>query len=310
MNQVESIKAKLKNLSVKEGKPYDYILMLYFIERLLYRLSISKYANNFVLKGGLLLFTIFENDARATRDVDFLARRISCVPEELAAVFSEISKISGDDSVRFESDNIYVEPIKEDGDYQGFRIKFSAYLDKSRHVLQFDIGFGDVIYPDAVEMEYPSLLDMERPRLKAYSMESVIAEKFHAMIHLAEANSRMKDFYDIYKLCYAFDFDGNCLFEAISRTIKRRKTPLTQIPTVFSDTFTLLSDKETQWRSFQKRIGVASGLEYQEVIAGIKAFLAPIYQCIYTDQDFFGRWDHIVARWVTDVEQRFTHDYQ
>ena len=303
MSNADSIKAKLKNIAVKEEKPFDYLLMLYFIERLLYRLSISKYADNFILKGGLLLYAILDDDARTTKDVDFLARQINNVPEGLAEVFSEISRIFADDSVHFDPDTISVERIKEDADYQGVRINLTAYLDKSRHVLQFDIGFGDVIVPNPVDMEYPSLLDMERPRLKAYSLESVIAEKFQAMIYLAESNSRMKDFYDIYKLSRSFDFEGHILFEAISRTIQRRATPLTRTPTVFSAAFPDLKDKQIQWRAFQRRIGVATGVDFADVIADIKSFLLPLYHCILSEEEFSGKWDHSATEWTFTANQ-------
>ena len=301
MSNADSIKAKLKKIAIEEDKPFDYLLMHYLIERLLYRLSISKYSNNFILKGGLLLYTIFENDARATKDIDFLARQINNIPEELSGAFSEIASIQVDDSVRFDPDTITVERIKEDADYQGVRIKLTGYLDKSRHILQFDIGFGDVIVPKPVDMEYPSLLDMERPRLKAYSLESVIAEKFQAMIYLAESNSRMKDFYDIYKLSHSFDFEGRTLYEAVSQTLERRATPLTRTPTVFSDAFPNLNDKPTQWRAFQRRIGVAGGVDFALIIADIKSFLLPLYNSILSENEFFGHWNHVNAEWTENL---------
>jgi predicted nucleotidyltransferase component of viral defense system len=194
----ESIKAKLRKEAGTSKKDFDFMLLHYFIERLLFRLSISPYVNNFILKGGILLYTVLDNQARATRDIDFLAKNIKNTPDELVKVFTEIASISVDDAVSFDLKKISVEQIKEDADYQGIRIKLTAYLERSRHALQFDIGFNDVIIPHPVDMIYPTLLDMEPPRLKAYSLESVIAEKFHAIIFLADLNSRMKDFYMIY----------------------------------------------------------------------------------------------------------------
>ncbi len=297
MNNADSIKFKLKELALSEGKPFDYILMHYFIERLLYRLSISSYADNFVLKGGLLLYTILENDARATKDIDLLARKINNVPEEIVKIFAEISVIPCDDAVRFEPNSIAAERIKEDADYQGLRVKLTGYLDRSRHTLQFDIGFGDIISPKAVNMVYPSLLDMEPPRLKAYSLESVIAEKFQAMVYLAQANSRMKDFYDIYKLCRSFSFDGCVLLKAVSQTIKHRKTVLAAIPTVFSDEFPQLKDKQIQWQAFRRRIKAAEDVEFQDVMNDIKIFLSPIYNCILNGEEYSGSWNSMTATW-------------
>lgn len=245
MKSPDSIKARLRNLAEKENKPFDYLLMHYFIERLLYRLSISDYADNFILKGGLLLYAMLDNDARATRDIDFLARRIETVPEELTRIFTDICSIDADDAVRFDASTITAQRIKEDADYEGVRIKLTGYLDRSRQMLQFDIGYGDIVVPGPLDVDYPSLLNMERPHLKAYSMESVIAEKFEAMIALAEANSRMKDFYDVYTLSRTYDFEGYTLYEATRQTLERRATPLMRIPIIFTDKFSEDQAKQT-----------------------------------------------------------------
>lgn len=251
MSKSDSIKSKLKNLAVKENKQFDYLLMLYFIERLLYRLSISKYKNTFVLKGGLLLYTILDDKARATKDIDMLARQIKNTLDEIGNTFKEVCSIEADDAVVFDTSSITVERIKEDAAYEGVRVKVVAFLDKSKKVLQIDIGFGDVIIPNEIEMEYPSLLDMEKPKIKAYSLESVIAEKFEAMIYLAELNSRMKDFYDIYSLCSKYDFDGKVLLDAVRSTFENRGTLLFETPTVFKDEFILSEEKQKQWSALE-----------------------------------------------------------
>ena len=291
MKNADSIKARLRNLAEKENKPFDYLLMHYFIERLLFRLSISEYSENFILKGGLLLYAMLNNDARATRDIDFLARQIENAPEELIRIFSNICIVETDDAIRFDPSTITAQRIKEDADYEGVRIKLTAFLDKSRQVLQFDVGYGDIIVPHPLEVDYPSLLDMERPRLNAYSKESVIAEKFEAMLALAEVNSRMKDFYDIYTLSHTYSFDGDTLYEAIRQTLERRNTPLSETPTVFAEAFAEDKSKQTQWAAFQRRIQVAQGVDYGDVIASLKAFLSPIYVCIMSNSAFSGSWN-------------------
>jgi len=210
-NKAASIRARLKNIADKEHKQFDFILMLYFIERLLYRLSISRYSDMFILKGGLLLYTILDEKARPTKDIDMLARELASNLDALKEVFTEIASISIDDEVIYDTNSITTERIKEDADYEGVRIKLTAHMQNMRKILQFDIGFGDVIVPKPQSMEYPTLLDMDRPVLKAYSKESIISEKLEAMLYLAEANSRMKDFYDIYNLCNNFEFDGRIL---------------------------------------------------------------------------------------------------
>jgi len=298
MRNPESIKAKLKQLAIQGKKPYDYLMMHYFIERLLYRLSISQYADNFILKGGLLLYTMLGNDARATKDIDFLAMQLKNTPSELINIFRKVCAVKADDAISFDLDSITAERIKEDTDYKGVRVKVTSYLDKSRHILQFDIGFGDIVVPKPMTMEYPSLLDMERPQIKAYSRESVIAEKFEAMIALGEANSRMKDFYDIYILSRMFDFEGLVLYEAISQTLQRRGTPLAAIPTVFSAEFPQLKDKQVQWKTFQKRIGVVEVTEFPEIIASIVTFIQPVYEAVIHEHEWMNNWSHREARWL------------
>ena len=297
MNNPDSVKAKLKKIAVQENKSFDYLMMHYLIERLLYRLSISQYVDNFVLKGGLLLYTLLDNDARATKDIDFLARQLPNTPEELIRIFRDISVIPADDAIRFDPQSIVAERIKEDADYEGVRLKLTGYLDKSHHVLQFDIGFGDVVVPKPMQMEYPSLLDMDRPQIKVYSRESIIAEKFEAMIALAEVNSRMKDFYDIYTLSRLFDFKGIVLYEAISQTLERRGTPLVIIPIAFSDEFAVMKGKQVQWAAFQKRIKVADGVDYPEVIGAIKNFLQPVYNAVIHENEWMRNWKHNSMEW-------------
>jgi hypothetical protein len=176
---------------------------------------------------------VLDNKVRATRDIDFLAEKIRNTPDELTKIFTEIAGLAGDDAVSYDTKSITVERIKEDADYEGIRVKLTGYLDRSRHVLPFDIGFGDVIVPEPVIMMYPSFLDMEAPQPRVYSLESIIAEKFQAGVYLAEANSRMKDFYDLYALCLGRSFGGATLNETMKRTFERRKTILPPIPEIF-----------------------------------------------------------------------------
>ncbi|GHV90124.1 hypothetical protein AGMMS50268_06270 [Spirochaetia bacterium] len=245
----------------------------------------------------MLLYAVLEQRARATRDIDLLAYHLQNLPDEMVRIFREIAMIPSDDAVSFDTEAITVERIKEDADYQGIRIKLTEFLDRSRHILQFDIGFGDVIVPKPVDMTYPTLLDMEPPHLKAYTLESVIAEKFQAGVYLAEANSRMKDFYDIYELCSAFDFEGTMLYEAITQTFERRKTEMPEVPTIFKEIFPLLADKQTQWKAFQRRLGVALDKDFPAVMAIIKSFLIPVYGALYRKEPFAGHWDKAVQVW-------------
>jgi predicted nucleotidyltransferase component of viral defense system len=294
----ESIKAKIKKEAASSAKDFNFLLLHYFIERLLYRLSVSPYAHNFILKGGLLLYTVLDNRGRATKDIDFLAEKIKNTPDELVRIFTEIATIPSHDAVFFDTEKMTVERIKEDADYQGLRIKLIAYLDRSRHVLQFDIGFDDVIVPHPVDITYPTILDMEAPRLKAYSLESVIAEKFQAIVYLADLNSRMKDFYDIYEISRSYDFDRASLSEAILQTFKHRNTDFFPNPMVFSNDFPLLSDKQVQWQAFQRRTGIANvPTDFSVVVSAIKRFLLPIYEALGKKEIFGGRWDSEKGIW-------------
>lgn len=293
----ESIKAKLKNIAVREGKQLDYLLTLYTIERLLYRVSISKYADQFVLKGGLLLYTILDEKARATKDIDILARQINNTLENISAIFVEVCSIEIDDALRFDLTTITVERIKEDADYKGVRVKITVFLDHTKKVLQLDIGFGDVVVPQAVQMEYPSLLNMEKPKIKAYSMESVISEKFEAMVYLAEVNSRMKDFYDIYSLSEIYDFKGIILKKAVESTFVRRGTLMPHSPTVFTLDFQNSTEKNQQWNSFKRRIASKNDLEFTSIIERIKDFLEPIYYSIQINTIFEKCWDANQGEW-------------
>ena len=298
-NNVASIRARLKNIADKEHKPFDFILMLYFVERLLFRLSLSRYSDQFVLKGGLLLYLIMNEKARATKDIDLLARETASNLDTLWDIFAEIAAIDSDDAVTYDTNSITTERIKEDADYEGVRIKITAYLGNMRKSLQFDIGFGDVVVPKPETLEYPTLLDMDKPVIKAYSKESVIAEKFEAMLYLAELNSRMKDFYDIYSLCTSFDFDGRVLYEAMLQTITRRGTHTPNNPTVFSIDFASDKDKSTQWGAFKKRTGVGDNIDFPKIVDVICVFLKPIYECIVSESEFFGHWNNDTLEWVT-----------
>ena len=296
-NNIASVRARLKNVAIREGKPFDFILMLYFIERLLYRLSVSRYNEKFVLKGGLLLYTIMNEQARATKDIDFLAKQMESNLDELKKVFAEIASIDLEDAIMYDTESITSERIKEDADYEGIRIKLTAYLGNARKVLQFDIGFGDVIVPKPQKIKYPSLLEMESPTIQAYSKESVISEKFEAMLYRAEANSRMKDFYDIYSLCINYDFDGQVLYEAIKQTLKHRGTTFSQNPVVFTEEFSLNKDKHTQWNAFRRRTSVADGVEFNQVVEIIRTFLSPIFEAIMTESEFSGQWRCLERSW-------------
>lgn len=294
-----SIKEKLKNVAKREGKPFDYLLTLYLIERFLYRLSISRYADKFVLKGGVLLYTILDEKARATKDVDMLARELNNSLEDFSDILREICMMESDDALFFDVETLSIERIKEDAAYEGVRAKISAFLDRTKKVLQMDIGFGDIVVPGAVRMEYPSLLEMKQPVIQAYSIESVIAEKFEAMIFLAEFNSRMKDFYDICSLANLYDFEGAVLQSAITSTFMQRKTKLLAEPVIFTEEYKVSEEKNRQWDAFKRRIASTNEWSFKDVNGILITFLQPIYDAVVQKQTFEKSWDAGSRQWIS-----------
>lgn len=226
-NYGKSIRAKLLNIAKEQGIFYQTLLTRYFQERFLYRLSQSHYRNHFFLKGGALIYAYEKFAARPTIDIDFLGKDISNEGENIVAAFQEICSISFEnDGVWFDTKHINYKNITEFKDYHGIRISIPVGMDTITQVLTMDIGFGDVITPSPINLDYPLLLkELAEVKVMAYSIETVIAEKMHAVIDLAEQSSRMKDYYDLYKILEHEKFDIPTLQEAIIRTFENRHTP-------------------------------------------------------------------------------------
>jgi len=249
-----SIKAKLQNKAKEANRSYAEVLQYYGMERFLYRFSKSKYADKFILKGALLFTAWNIPERRTTLDIDFLAR----FDNEVTAVETVIKDIChvevNSDGLIFDSKTVEGRKIKEDADYGGVRIKFIGFLDRTRIHMQIDIGFGDIVYPKTKIIDYPVILDLPKPNLNGYPQESVISEKFEAMIKLGVLNSRMKDFYDIWLLKRQFEFQGMHLVEAIKKTFSHRKTDIPQNKPLFADEiYNEKSDKQLLWSTLVKK---------------------------------------------------------
>lgn len=293
-----SIVARLKNVAKQNKKNYDSIFLLYCQERLLYRLSISEYKSKFLLKGGLFLFSLTKFSARPTLDIDFLANYISNEIKNIQKAFIDICSIEVlEDGLVFDIDGITATRIKEEADYEGVRIKVPVSLGRSRKQLQLDIGFGDIIVPKPAEIEFPILLDMENPKILAYSIESVIAEKFEAMVSLSTVNSRMKDFYDIYILSETRNFDGRVLQEAIFETFTRRGTSFEKHHPVFTENFYTDPERNQQWQAFLKRLGIEKSISFESVMLRLNTLLFPIYEVNAYEDEFFKQWDSQLKQW-------------
>jgi len=271
---------RLHRRAREKDRPYAEILQYYGMERFLYRVSQSSYADNFVLKGALMLAVFDIPEFRATRDIDFLAE-IDNSPDKVKSVFREICRLDYQpDGVRFEVDTIRSERIVENGIYQGLRVKFTAYLGNSRIPIQIDIGIGDVVHPRPEIIEYPTILDdMPPPRLRGYSRESIIAEKFHTMVKLSLKNSRVKDFYDIWILSRQYDFDGKVLAAAIEKTFDRRSTELPVEPYSFLDDYYDDPSRDRYWKGFLTKNNIHHiPTDFKTIIDEIAEFILPVIE--------------------------------
>lgn len=292
-----SVKDRLKNRALASGKTMQETLTAYGLERTVYRLSVSEYMERFTLKGGIFLYALFEGEfARATRDIDLLAKDLPNNVENMRKVFQSIFSIKCDDALRYDLDTLEVRKITEFKEYHGVNISVMAYLDRTRVPISVDIGFGDVIYPDRVKMEFPVLLDMEVPEIYAYSILSVISEKFEAIVSLGDANSRYKDFYDIYILADRYDLDGKELKEAIKETFEHRCTKLDDI-LAFTDEFATSEIHQSRWKAFLKKKKTLTNVELQDVVDLLRTLLLPIVESISGDMVNAARWDHKARSW-------------
>ncbi|AUW47695.1 nucleotidyl transferase AbiEii/AbiGii toxin family protein [Rhizobium leguminosarum] len=269
-----SVRAHLLQLAKASGQSFDLVLTRFALERLLFRLSQSPHAGRFVLKGAMLMMSWFDNPHRGTRDLDLLGFGDPS-PDPMLETFREILAQEADDGVTFDADTLHVDRIREALDYGGLRLRVIASISGARINLTIDIGFGDALEPGVEVLDYPSMLDFPMPRLRAYARETVIAEKFPAMVMLGRVNSRMKDFYDIWILSRSFDFSDDRLARAIAATFDRRATSIPiDLPDALTDAFAKDQQKQRQWRAFVEGVAHNPG-DLTDVIAEIATFLMP-----------------------------------
>jgi hypothetical protein len=286
------VKQRLLDVSRRRGEAFDVVLTRFAIERLLYRLTQTPHASRFILKGAMLFSIWMDRPYRPTRDVDLLGSGDSSAPS-LEGVFREVCVIAVEpDGLRFDPDSVEVSEIREDQVYQGLRVTLRAYLGKARIAVQADVGFGDAVTPAPTAISFGPLLDFPAPMLRAYPPESVIAEKVEAMVALGIANSRMKDFFDLWTMSRTMAFDGPQLAAAIAATFQRRQTPIPlEPPVAMTGTFASNPAKITQWTSFIQRIEEANrSMTLQDVVTSIAEFLGPILRAIADGSPFHSRW--------------------
>ncbi|MEO6750808.1 MAG: nucleotidyl transferase AbiEii/AbiGii toxin family protein [Opitutus sp.] len=276
-NIAASVKARLQNVAGKRGEDFNLLLLRYGIERLLFRLSQSSYADRFLLKGAMLFVVWDETTHRPTRDLDLLGFGPG-EKADLTRVFQEVVAIPVvDDGIVFDPKSVQADEIREDNAYGGVRVRLMGKLGTAEIPVQIDVGIGDAVTPAPETATFPALLDFPAPRVRMYPIYTVVAEKFEAMVKLGIANTRMKDFHDVWFLAHRFEFDGPTLRKAIEATFARRQTKLSQSPEAFTDAFANDPTKQAQWAAFLRRNGL-SGItdQFSEVVAVIRKFIEPV----------------------------------
>ena len=287
-----SVHQRLLNLSRERNEDFNLILTRYAVERFLYRLSKSKYIDRFILKGAMLTAIWIGEMHRPTRDLDLLGFGDS-EAEVLKTIMAEICLVDVErDGLQYDAKSVEIEEIRENQAYPGQRVKVNAKLGNAKIRIQIDVGFGDAVTPKAIIIRYPVLLDYPTPRIRAYNKETQIAEKLQSMVFLGMANSRMKDFYDVFILSKTFSFDGSTLVKAIKATFKRRGTQIPEnIPLALSDEFANSTDKNNQWNAFINRNSLEDfDIDFPQLIKALREFLLEPLQVAAVGESFKLKW--------------------
>jgi len=290
-NVAASVRAKLLNRARETGQDFNLVLTRYALERLLYRVSVSDHCNDFLLKGALLFDLWFDVPHRPTRDADFLGFGSAELPY-LQNLFKELCSFNVNDGILFQNETVIAKEIRKDSNYAGVRITLLSALDGARCQVQVDIGFGDAVTPSPQTVDYPVILpEFESPKLRVYPHYTVVAEKFHAITSLGIANSRMKDYFDLWVLSQHSTFNGKTLKQAIAATFKRRKTLLPEkAPFGLSEAFTIDTQKQTQWHAFIQKNNL-SAATLPEITKTLSDFLMPAVTSSLNGTEFSLEWE-------------------
>jgi predicted nucleotidyltransferase component of viral defense system len=291
-NVAASVRSRLLHLAREQEEDFGLLLSRYAIQRLLYRLSQSRHAEDFILKGAQLFAVWMETPHRTTRDLDLLCRGTP-VLARVEGVFRELcqQQVAPPDGLTFRADSVRAEATRETAAYDGIRVLLEYELSGARDRVQVDVGFGDAVVPPPESVVLPALLDLPAPPLRAYPREAVVAEKYEAMVTLGLLNSRMKDFYDVWGLARQFCFEGERLCQALGATFSRRGTPLpSEPPVALSSEFSESPEKQTQWRAFLRRTKLPAETDLAVVGAGLRAFLLPPTRALLSGEPFLMVW--------------------
>jgi predicted nucleotidyltransferase component of viral defense system len=293
-NTAVSVRDRLLQLAKRRGEDFQLLLTRYALERLLYRLSQSEYRDRFILKGAMLFALWDDQPYRATRDVDFLGFGDSSEGAVRDTFRTLCNTTVADDGLLLHADSVRVVHIRDVMEYGGMRVTLLGELAGARIPIQADIGFGDVVTPEPERVEYPTLLGSPAPLLRAYPRETVVAEKYQALVYLGMANSRMKDFYDLWVMAQRFDFVGVTLSEAINNTFARRETTLPeQTPSGLSSEFGDDFQKTRQWDAFLRKVlllPTPTSPSLQEVCQSLERFLMRPTAALIQGRSFSEHW--------------------
>jgi predicted nucleotidyltransferase component of viral defense system len=292
-NIVASVQARLVDRSRELGVEHQLTLARFGGERLLYRLAKSEFADRFILKGAALLLLWLGEPIRPTKDVDLLGFGDTSA-EALRRVFISLCAAEApEDGLTFLPDSVQVEAIREVQEYGGMRVKLMAMLGNVRIPLQVDVGAGDAVVPPPEVLDYPGLLDLPRARLRAYRPETSIAEKTEAMVRLALANSRMKDFFDIHRLAEIRTFDGETMRVAVAATFTRRGIDIpSERPLALTSEFAGDAQKKIQWAAFVRRTRRPELHDLSAIIATLDRFLWPVLQAAAQGKPWLHTWSN------------------
>jgi hypothetical protein len=292
-NLAESIRQKLLNQSKGGNEDFQLVLNRYFRERFLFRLGESRFRNRYLLKGAALLVLWEKNPYRSTMDLDLL-RMDSSSMDSMESEFREIcSQEALEDGVYFDPESISLETIRSEQEYMGLRAHVTASLGKIRTRMQIDVGNGDAVWPTAKDTEYPVILNMPSPNILSYAPETVIAEKFEAMVVHGIANSRIKDFFDITRLAGLMRFRGQDICEAISRTFAKRKTPIPDVlPVGLEPEYWDWQGREQQVKAFSRHAKLSVTLtDAKNMTPFLKRFLGEPVQYLSRGTPFNATWE-------------------
>jgi hypothetical protein len=275
-NLEASVRDRLTHHARTNADNVQLVLTRYAIERLLYRLSVPPHRDRFILKGAMLFSLWAPTPYRAIGDLDLLGYGDS-EAGAIVTVFRETCSDAPDDGVTFMRDTVRTEVARAEDEYSGLRVTMQAVIAGGRLPMQVGIGFGDAVTPAALEVDYPSLLDLPTPRLRVYPPETVVAEKVQAMVSLGMLTSRMKDFFDLWAISQTFPFHGPALGDALGATFTRRATPLpTETPLALTQAFANDAAKRAQWRAFIRRTAIAFAPEpLPDLPRSVASFVAP-----------------------------------